>query len=172
MMSSKSILGFALAAALFAVIVPVIYAAAPATGPGMGAGAGGPPARGGRGAAGGAPASLGTAMQEMSRMLTAIKKEADMPESQEQTLKDIATLARDVAIAKLQTPPVMVRMTAPEEKAKAAIDYRNDMNSLTRALLDLEDAVIAKKSDDIKKYIAKLDDLEKAGHAEFRPANN
>jgi hypothetical protein len=124
-----------------------------------------PPARAGRGAA--APASLSSAMGEMNRMLIAIKAESTDATKIEQTLKDIATLERDVAISKLQTPPNVNRMANADDKAKATASYRTMMNGLTRTLLDLEDAVNDKKPDDIKKALTQLDVIEKQGHTEF-----
>ena len=123
------------------------------------------PAVRGRGAT--PPANLSGAMKEMGGMLTTIKNEAADPAKSDQTLKDIATFERDVAISKLQAPPYVNRLAAADEKAKALESYRVEMNVLTRALLDLEDAVSAKKTADIKKYLDQLAQIEKQGHQEF-----
>jgi hypothetical protein len=137
----------------------------------MGGGAGGPGGAGGApmggrgGARGGAPANLEGAMGGMNNMLRAIKAEAADETKIEQTLKDLAQFERDVAIAKMQTPST--NKVEEAKKANAAADYRTAMTSIQRTLLDLEDAVAAKKADEVKKLIAKLDDIEKAGHAEF-----
>jgi cytochrome c556 len=170
-MFQKSIFGVALLAAVMAVagcqtsLTPDAGQTAPAAPAGpMGRGGAG----GGRGGGAAAPAGLGQAMGEMGRMLTAIKAEAADPEKAEQAIKDISTFARDVAISKLQTPPNVNRMATAEEKAKAMSSFRTQMNGLTRTLLDLEDAVNAKKPDDIKKAIEKLDQMEAAGHKEFQ----
>lgn len=127
-------------------------------GPGMGG------RMGGRGR-GGAPASLGAAMQDMNRMVTALKAEASDPTKSAQTLKDLAQFERDVAIAKTM-PATPVNGT---DAAKGAVDFRNGMNTLLKTALDLEDAVANNKQDVITKDLQVFADTEKAGHAEFRP---
>ena len=104
-------------------------------------------------------------MGDMGTMLRTIKTEAADDTKIEQTLKDLAQFERDVAIAKMQPPSV--DKVEEAKKAAAPADFRAAMVTLQRTLLDLEDAVVAKKADDIKKLIAKLDDTEKAGHTEF-----
>ena len=132
---------------------------------GMGGGPGGAPGgRGGRG--GNVPANISGAMRDMGAMLTAIKKEAADPAQAEQALKDLATFERDVAISKTQTPPT--NNVDAAKKDHAAEDFRAAMTKLQHKLLDLEDAVVAKKTDDIKKIIADLDAIEMDGHAEFK----
>ena len=54
------------------------------------------------------------------------------------------------------------------KKDTAAEDFRKAMTTIQHTLLDLEDAVAAKKVDDIKTLLGKLDDIEKMGHAEFK----
>jgi hypothetical protein len=132
---------------------------------------GAPTARGGRGVPGGAPANLQSAMSDMNRTLRTLKAEATDPAKIEQTLADLATFERDVAISKTQVPPTVNRQPA-DEKAKSMASYRSMMNGLTRTLLDLEDAVNDKKPDEIKKLLAQLDEIEKQGHAEFKPAGD
>jgi len=53
------------------------------------------------------------------------------------------------------------------EKAKAARQVPRQCNDLTKALLDLEDAVNAKKPDDVKKAIAKAIDIANAAHKDY-----
>jgi hypothetical protein len=135
---------------------------------GEGQGRAGPGARGGRGGAPTTPVTLSSAMGDMNRMLRALKAEASDPAKAEQTLTDLVNFQRDVAVSKAQLPPAMNRLPA-DQKAKSIASYRAMMNGLTRTLLDLEDAVNDKKPDEIKKLLAKLDEFEKQGHAEFRP---
>jgi hypothetical protein len=142
---------------------PVATTSAPASGPAMG--------RGGRGGQA-APANLEGAMSEMNRMLTQLKQNATDPAQKDAVIRNISIFARDVAISKLQTPPWVNRIANAEEKAKALESYRSMMNGLTRVLLDLEDAVNAKKADDIKKNLTTLEEMEKAGHQEFHVGND
>ena len=141
---------------LFALAIPAFAAIA------FAAGGGGGGAR--AGTRGGAPASLLGSMQDMQTMVLALKKDAADPDKIEQTLKTLAQLERDIAIAKMQRPPV----DRVPDAEKGLVDYRTFMTVLQRTALDLEDAVVAKKPDEIKKLIAKFDELEQAGHDEFR----
>jgi len=133
-------------------------------GPGMGGGRMG----GGRGGRGGPPANLGAAMGDMNRMVTALKAEASDPSKSEQALKDLAQFERDVAIAKTMPVPAVDPAT---DAAKSATDFRNGMNTLLRAALDMEDAVVNKKPDVITKSLQTFADVEKAGHGEFRKSD-
>jgi hypothetical protein len=129
-----------------------------------------PPARGrGRGPA--MPASLGSAMQDMDRAFRALQAEVADPAKLDQALKDIATMQRDAAISKTLTPPSVNRL-ADDKKAAATESYRLKMVGLMKALLDLEDAVASKKSDDVKKGLQAIEEIMKQGHAEFAPDMN
>jgi hypothetical protein len=131
------------------------------------AGGGGAPVGGRAGAArGGAPGNLRGAMESMQASVLALKRDGADPEKIEQNLRTLAQMQRDVAIAKMQNPPVQ-RITDPAKQATGAETFRLAMSSIQRTLLDLEDAVIAKKPDDIKRLIAKLDEIERNGHRLF-----
>jgi len=167
-MSAKPILWCAIIAAS----LTTLFLAARPGGAAPAAANGGAPAAppvggraGGRGA--GAPANTGGAMRDMEAMVQAFKRDAADPEKIDQTLKNLAQFERDVAIAKMQNPPSTVGLSEAVQKS-GATDYRNAMTTLQRAALDLEDAVIAKKVDDIKKLIKVLDDTENVGHHEFK----
>ncbi len=128
-----------------------------------------PPAGQGRrgGGGGAAPTNISGAMGDMNRALRTLKTEAADPTKSEAALRDIGLLQRDVAIAKSQLPPAVNDLSG-DEKTKQANEYRSQMISLMRVLLDLEDAVVAQKADDIKNLLAKIDDAQKKGHADFR----
>jgi hypothetical protein len=127
--------------------------------------AGGPRGRG-RGPQ--APASLEQAMESIDRSYRAIKADAADPTKQEQTVRNIDTMVRDVAISKLFVPGTVNRQPA-EKRAEALNSYRAMMTGLIKTLLDLEEAVNDKKPDEIKKCIAQIEELQKQGHAEFAP---
>jgi hypothetical protein len=173
-MSIRALLCLTVSAAVLAASANLAPAAPPNAARSNSSSAASPPAngaRGGRGATSATPVTLSSAMGDMNRMLRALKAGASDPAKAEQTLTDLVNFQRDVAVSKAQTPPAINRLPA-EEKAKAVASYRAMMNGLTRTLLDLEDAVNDKKPDDIKKLLAKLDEIEKQGHAEFKPAGN
>ena len=110
-------------------------------------------------------------MKGMEQALKSIKVEAADPAKIEQTLKDIGLLERDVAIAKSLIPPLVNRQTG-DAKAESLSDYRAMLVSVLRTVLDLEEAVVDKKPDDIKKALTQLDELETQGHKEFNPPRN
>ncbi len=149
--------------------------AAPAGGPGGmggGMGRGGPGGGrmgGGRGGAA-APATLGAAMSDMGRLVGQLKTDTADPTKSDQSLRELAQFERDVAIAKMQTPPL--NNVPADKKANAPTDFRTLLTSLQHTALDLEDAIVNKKPDDIKKDLDSFGDIEKQGHGEFRGENN
>ena len=136
-------------------------AATPAATPPIARGRGGPTV----------PAGLEASMSEMNRMLQDLKKVAADPAQAEQALKDCATFERDVSICKLLVPPQINRMTG-DAKTEALTSFRSMMTGLVKTALDLEDAINAKKPDDVKKCIAQLEETEKMGHTELKVGND
>jgi hypothetical protein len=112
------------------------------------------------------PANLGGAMRDMNAQLQAIKVDATGDEL-DATVKAIGTMARDVLIAKLNVPPKVAALSG-DAKTKELEAYRAMLNKLARKLLDLEDAVVAKKTDDAKKLLDEVKQFQKDGHSEFR----
>jgi hypothetical protein len=168
-MSTRSILWTALAVAALATVgCESVMTPDPgqATMPAANA-PGGPGGRGGRGGPV-SPANLGAAMRDMNGMLQALKKEAADPAQAEQALKDLAQFERDVSIAKMQIPPQINSIADAKAKGDALTSYRALMSGLMKTALDLEDAVNAKKPDDVKKAIAQLEGIEKQGHTELK----
>jgi hypothetical protein len=115
-----------------------------------------------------APASLRAAMNELLDVIFNLKGEAADPASASQTLKDLAFFERDVAICKLHFPPGLNRLSGAD-KADAADSYRSMMSGLLRVGLDMEEAVADGKTDDIKRLLKRVDEIEADGHAEFVP---
>ncbi len=90
------------------------------------------------------------------------------PEKRDDALKSVANMERDAAVAKLNPPPAVQKLTG-EEKATKAEEYRTQITDLQKALLSLEDAIAAKNADDVKKGLESLDAIMKKGHGEFMP---
>jgi hypothetical protein len=161
-----------LLAALISTLALTTWAATPGGGnrgdmrggPGAGAPQGG---RGNRGA-NAAPAGLGQAMTDMDRNYRAIKADAADPTKQEAVVRNIDTMIRDVAIAKMQVPPTVRRLDAAKQP-EALKSYNAMMVNLLKTLIDLEESVNDKKVDDIKKNIATIEEIQQKGHAEFMP---
>lgn len=148
----------------------VAQSAQPAAAPGAGAAAVvTPPTPRGRTARGPtAPRDLHTAMESIDRVYRAIKADAGNPARQEEALQSIYTFQRDIAISKMYLPKPVESLTG-EAKTKAIASYRSMMAGMMRAAMDLEEAVMEKKADEVKACLAQLDELQKQGHAEFAP---
>lgn len=125
------------------------------------------PARAGR-ENGALPNNLRAAMNDMLDVVFNLKNEAADPADIDLTMKDLATFERDVAICKLHMPPSIGRLTG-DDKADEINSYRVMMSNLIRTSLDLEDAVTNKNTDQIKKLLARIDEIESQGHQEFVP---
>ena len=117
---------------------------------------------------GGAPASLGAAMRDMGQMYKALKADAADPAKIDESLHNVQTMERDVAIAKLNPPPT-VRNATGDDKVKKTEDFRTDMSDLMKTLLSLEDAIAAKNADDINKGLDAIKAAMDKGHGEFIP---
>ena len=163
-MSKSRMSWSALAMAL--TVITTIAGSATAGVPGGPGGGAMPPMGRGRGGAG-VPQGLEASMSEMNRMVQDLKRVAADPAQAEQALKDCATFERDVSICKLLVPPQINRMSG-DAKTEALTSYRSMMTGLVKTALDLEDAINAKKPDDIKKSIAQLEEIEKQGHTELK----
>jgi hypothetical protein len=126
--------------------------------------AGGPP-RGNRPMV---PNGLGGAMRDMQQVWGRLQKEAPDPAQKDAALTDVLLMQRDAAIAKTGIP-ANVRSLTGDDKAKKLGEYRADMTKLLKTFLDLEDAINTANADTIKTLSDQVKQLEKDGHAEFRP---
>jgi len=77
-------------------------------------------------------------------------------------------MERDAAIAKLFLPPIVRRATG-DAKATQTEAYRVAMVGLMKALMGLEDAIAAKKPDDVKTALDAIEEVMKKGHEQFAP---
>ena len=158
-MSVKTVMWCALSAAFLATMIGAATAANPA--------APAPPPIGGRGARGPTvPSTLDGTMANMLRMVTAIKADSSDTSKNEQTLRNLAIFQRDVAISKTLNPPIdrLAEADRPEGMAK----FRAALNGLLKVSMELEDAINAKKPEEIKKLIAQLEEMERKGHEMFK----
>lgn len=107
-------------------------------------------------------------MGRMGKALGAIKKAAADPAKYADALKAVAELEAASIQAKGLLPPYVDKLTG-DAKQKAAEEYRTMIMGLIRTELDLEDALMNKKADDVKTGIASLEEIMKKGHEEFIP---
>jgi soluble cytochrome b562 len=129
------------------------------------------PAGGGGGQRGNRPQmpnGLGGAMRDMGAVMQRLAKEVADPAQKDAALTDVILMQRDAAIAKTGIPNNVRNLTG-DDKAKKLGEFRADMTKLVKALLDFEDNIAAGNADAIKASEAKLGDIMKAGHAEFKP---
>ena len=161
----SSIRSTSLCGAIVCAMAITAWAAAPGGG-GAGTQAGGAPQGGRQNRANQAPVGLAAAMGAMERQFRAIKADAADPANQEAAIRNIDLMIRNSAISKLEIPVAIGRLPA-DKRADAVKSYHSMMLSTIKTLIALEEAVLDKKPDEIKKCIAQLDDLEKRGHAEF-----
>jgi soluble cytochrome b562 len=114
------------------------------------------------------PNGLGGAMRDMGAVMQRLAKEVADPAQKDAALTDVILMQRDAAIAKTGIPNNVRNLTG-DDKAKKLGEFRADMTKLVKALLDFEDNIAAGNADAIKASEAKLGDIMKAGHAEFKP---
>ncbi|MEI6474709.1 MAG: hypothetical protein WCO75_04890 [Planctomycetota bacterium] len=168
-----------LSLALSAAIAPIAIAqdappAAPA-GPGSGSGKGGqgaPRGEGGeqRGGRGGAQAvSLEGSMKGMNRALKALKGAVGDASKKNDCLKMVSEMQRNCAASKTASVPAEYLKNAADAAAKAKIEdeFRSELRTNMRLLLDLEDAIVAGKTDEATALIAKVEALRDHAHKEM-----
>jgi hypothetical protein len=120
-----------------------------------------------RGNPAGVPDNLEAAMKDMGRNFKILKSSATDPAKAADNLKAVSLLERDVTIAKSLLPPEVAKLSGDARKT-AETNYRAMMISLLRTSLDLEEAIVDQKADEITKQVTGIGDLMKQGHKEFR----
>ena len=167
-------LGLALAAAVPSAIAQDAPPPPPG-GPGPDAPAGrdgAPPRQGGpRGGRGqqGAPANLDASMKAMNRSVKALKALVSDPAKKDEALKAVSEAQRACAACKAMPLPQKFTARAPDAEAKAKIEaeFRGDLRKNLRLLLDLEDAIVAGKTDEAAAILAKVEELRDHAHEEI-----
>jgi soluble cytochrome b562 len=120
---------------------------------------------------GGRGPSLGSEMRSMGQAFEKINAQYKDPTKLDSTLTLLSTFETQALAAKSATPPMINQMPEADRK-KAMDDYRQMMRNLVRTSLDLEDQLIAGDAEKATASIAKLADIEKTGHAAYRPPEN
>ena len=163
-----------LSLALTAALAPIAIAqdAPPAAPAGTGSGKGGQAPReggerGGRG--GGQQVSLEGSMKGMNRGLKALKGAISDASKKNECLKIVSEMQRNCAAAKATAVPAEYLKSAADDAAKAKIEdeFRSDLRKNLRLLLDLEDAIVAGKTDDANALIVKIEALREHAHEEM-----
>jgi hypothetical protein len=115
--------------------------------------------------------SLGGAMRSMDQAFNGIQAQYSDPTKNNSTLMLLTTFETQAIAAKSVLPPAINRMPEADRK-KATDEYRLMLRNLVRASLDLEDQITAGDTTKAAATIATMREIEKSGHAEFRPNEN
>jgi hypothetical protein len=113
-------------------------------------------------------AELEHTMEAMGHAYEAVTKDLKDTGKMTQALADVAKLQAATVTAKGMLPGSVNKMTG-DAKVTAAKEYRQMIINLLRAELDLEDAIIDNKADDIKKAMGTIEQIMNAGHEQFIP---
>jgi hypothetical protein len=163
-----------LSLAFTAALAPIAIAqdAPPAAPAGNGSGKGGQAPReggerGGRG--GGQQVSLEGSMKGMNRGLKALKGAISDASKKNECLKIVSEMQRNCAASKAATVPDEYLKSAADDAAKAKIEdeFRSDLRKNLRLLLDLEDVIVAGKTDEANALIVKIEALREHAHEEM-----
>lgn len=174
--SIPSLAGLAMLAA--ALVIPVLPASARQTPPSPGGPDAGPPptspegrpGRGQRGPRGGGETmGVEAAMKTMDRGLDRLETLVGDPAKGGEALAALGDVQRGCLAAKNQPAPREILERAGDDAARAAVaaEYRKDLLDIMRALLDAEDAIMAKDATRAKESLTKVSDLRKKGHERF-----
>jgi hypothetical protein len=125
--------------------------------------------RGQRGQGGGAPMNIEGAMKGMNRTLKGLTEIVADASKKADALRMVAELQRNCATCKALPLPAQFTKDAADDAAKAKVqeEYASDMRKTMRMLLDLEDAIVAGKSDEAKAVIAKINAMREHAHKEL-----
>ena len=162
-----------LSLALTAALAPIAIAqdAPPAAPAGNGSGKGGQaPREGGeRGGRGGQQVSLEGSMKGMNRALKTLKGSISDASKKNECLKMVSEMQRNCAASKAATVPAEYLKSAADDAAKAKIEdeFRSDLRKNLHLLLDLEDAIVAGKTDEANALIVKIEALRDHAHEEM-----
>lgn len=117
---------------------------------------------------GGGGTKLGTAMEALGGSLKALSERVKKGEALEEGLTDVWNAQRAVIDAKAELPETISALTDEKAKKKAALAYREQMQELMRALLDVEMGLAAGDAKKADKALRAADNLKSAGHSQFR----
>jgi hypothetical protein len=108
-------------------------------------------------------------MKAMNRSVKALKGLVADPAKKDEALKAVSEAQRACAACKAAPLPAKFTEKAPDAEAKAAIvaEFRSDLRKNLRLLLDLEDAILAGKSDEATAILAKVEELRDHAHEEM-----
>jgi hypothetical protein len=110
------------------------------------------------------------AMKGMNRALKAVKAAIGDATKKAECLKLVSEMQRDCAAAKsMPLPAAYTKGAAADDAAKQRLEaeYAADLRKLMRALLDLEDAIVADTAEEAKALLAKIEEQREHSHKEL-----
>jgi hypothetical protein len=131
-----------------------------------GGGGGGMRGQGGRG---NAPVNLEREMETMGRAFKRLQAQIKDKTQNESSLAQITIFEQSALACKGAVPPAVAKL-GEQERAKQLHDYRNMMVNLLQQALDLEEQLLAGDNTKAADTLATMDEIQKQGHKEFRPA--
>ena len=129
-------------------------------------GQGGERGPGGRGRTGGP--NLEGAMKAMNGALKGLKANVGDASKKDECLKMVATFQYGCAASKAAPMPGNLGKDLDAAgKAKMEAKMRDDLRTMMKTAMALEDAILAGKADDAAKLVAQLESMRDAGHKEM-----
>jgi hypothetical protein len=125
-----------------------------------------PRGEGGQGGArrGGGP-NLEAAMKAMNSSLKALKANVADASKKDENLKQVAIFQYGCAASKAAPMPGDVgKELDADAKAKLEVKFRADLRAVMGVAMQLEEAIIAGKTDEATKLVTKLAEMRDAGH--------
>jgi hypothetical protein len=128
-----------------------------------------PGARATRGARGAQPVNLEREMENMGRAFRRLQSTVKDKSQNAASLEAIQAFEAAAVASKSATPPMVGRL--PEDQRQQQLTkYRQMMVNLLIEAVDLEDMILAGDNAKAAEHLAAMDDIQKRGHADFRPA--
>jgi hypothetical protein len=124
---------------------------------------------GARGARGAQPVNLEREMENMGRAFRRLQSTVKDKSQNAATLEAIQAFEAAAVASKSAVPPMVARMPEDQRQPQLA-KYRQMMVNLLIEAVNLEDQILAGDNAKAAEHLAAMDDLQKRGHADFRPA--
>ena len=122
-------------------------------------------AEGGQGARRGGGPNLEAAMKAMNGSLKALKANVADASKKDENLKQVAIFQYGCAASKAAPLPGDVgKELDADAKAKLEVKFRTDLRAVMGVAMQLEEAIIAGKTDEATKLVTKLAEMRDAGH--------
>jgi hypothetical protein len=124
---------------------------------------------GARGARGAQPVNLEREMENMGRAFRRLQSTVKDKSQNAASLDAIQAFEAAAVASKSAVPPMVARL--PEDQRQPQLmKYRQMMVNLLIEAVDLEDMILAGDNAKAAEHLTAMDDLQKRGHADFRPA--